>query len=562
MTRARGAQQHPIPVRRAAVMGAILMLGTAGIGVRLGYVQVVRAETYATQARQQTIRKIELPARRGTIYDRTGGELAVSVPARTIYANPRFVTDPAKTADALAPLLKREVGAIEADLRKDAGFVYLARRVGLVTSEKIESLGLVGIGVLSEPRRLYPGKSLASNVVGFVGTDQNGLSGLEYGYEELLGGRPGFRILEQDPRGRRIPQGEFTEVPPVAGSDVVLTIHPDIQMSAERELAAAVERTGAKGGMLVALDPRNGEILAMVSNPTFDANVIEEIDEAQTRNRVVTEAFEPGSVSKIVAAAAALNEGIVSPQTIIEVPGALTIGDKTFIDEHNPGGPMDLRQILAKSANLGTIRLAQMLGRDRLFEYMQRLGYGRGTGLGFPGESAGNLPPIGRWSTALPTMAIGQSLAVTELQIAQVYAMIANDGVSVEPRLVSGWVDPEGERHEPQSGRSRRVLPPDVARTLRSMLKSTITEGTGKLAAVPHHEVAGKTGTARRSVEGVGYQGYMSSFVGMVPANHPQLVIGVVLDDPNPIEGGLVAAPVFSEVAKDAVHILRIPPAS
>lgn len=563
MTRARSVRyEQPIPVRRAAAMGAVLLLAMAAIGVRLGYVQVVRAETYASQARQQTLRKIELPARRGTIYDRTGGELAVSVPARTVYANPRFVVDPARVAATLAPLLRRDAVEIDRDLRKDSGFVYLARRIGLVTADKVQELGLPGVGVLSEPRRLYPGKSLAANVVGFIGTEQTGLSGLEYAYQDLLAGRPGFRILEQDPVGRRIPQGEFTEVPPVAGSDVALTLHPDIQTSAERAMAAAVERTGAEGGMLVALDPRSGEILAMVSNPTFDANDIENVDDLKTRNRVVTDAFEPGSVSKIVAAAAALNEGVVTPETVVAVPASLHIGDTTFEDEHNPGGPMTLRQILAKSANLGTMRLAQMLGREKLFDYMQRLGYGRGTGLGFPGESAGNLPPIGRWSTALPTMAIGQSLAATELQIAQIYAMIANEGVSVEPRLVDGWTDPQGRRHEPQAPRTRRVLPPDVASTLREMLKSTVTEGTGKLAAVPHYEVAGKTGTARKAVEGVGYRGYMSSFVGMIPADDPQLVIGVVLDNPSPIEGGLSAAPVFSAVAGDAVHILRIPPSA
>jgi cell division protein FtsI (penicillin-binding protein 3) len=312
--------------------------------------------------------------------------------------------------------------------------------------------------------------------------------------------------------------------------------------------------------MVVAVDPSNGEILAMVSNPTFDANVLDNVTDSVTRNRVVTDAFEPGSVSKIVTAAAALNEGVISSTSRIEVPSALRIGDKTFIDEHNPGGSHDLREILSRSMNLGTIRLAQMLGRDRLFDYMKRLGYGRGTGLGFPGESAGNLPPIGRWATALPTMAIGQSLAVTELQIAQIYAMLANDGISVEPRLVQSWVDPQGKRHTPEATRSRRVLPAQTAKALRTMLKSTVTEGTGKLAAVPHYEVAGKTGTARRAVEGVGYSGYMSSFVGMLPANDPKIVIGVVLDNPVPIEGGLAAAPVFSEVAKDAVHILRIQP--
>ena len=549
-----------VPLRRAAVLGAALLLCMAAIGVRLTHVQVVRADSYAEEARRQHVRKIELPARRGTIYDRTGGELAVSVPARTIYANPRFVVDPAATARKIAPHLKRDASAVEADLRKDTGFVYLARRIGLVTTKKIEKLGLPGIGVLDEPRRLYPGGTLASAVVGFIGTDQKGLAGLEYGYQELLGGRPGFRVLEQDPRGRRIPQGLFSEVPPVGGSDLRLTLHPDLQMSGERALARAVEKTKANGGMLVALDPRTGEILAMVSDPSYDPNAITKIDPKRTHNRVVTEAFEPGSVSKIVTAAAALNEGVIKPDEKIYVPGALRIGDKTFIEERLSPGSYDLRHIISRSSNLGTIRIAQMLGPDRLEQYMSRLGYGRGTGLGFPGESAGHLPPVGRWSTALPTMAIGQSLAVTPLQLAQVYAMVANDGVSVEPRLVSGWLDPQGKVHNPDEPRRRRVLPQSVARTLRDYLGTVVSEGTGRQAAVPGFHVAGKTGTARRAVEGVGYSGHTASFVGMIPAKAPRLVIAVVLDNAVPIEGGLSAAPVFSEVAGDAVHILRILP--
>jgi cell division protein FtsI (penicillin-binding protein 3) len=312
--------------------------------------------------------------------------------------------------------------------------------------------------------------------------------------------------------------------------------------------------------MLVALDPKTGEILAMASNPTFNPNAIHDIDMTMTRNRVVTDTYEPGSINKIVMASAALNEHVVKPDQKIYVPETLRIGDHTFADPHNPGGSFDLRWILTHSSNLGTIRIAEMLGRDKLEEYFHRLGYGKTTGLGFPGESAGNVPPVGRWATSLPTMAIGQSLSITPMQIAQAYAMVANDGVSVEPRLVSRWVDPKGAEHRPADPRGRRVLPTDVARTLRSMLRSVVTDGTGTLAAIPHYEVAGKTGTARRAVEGVGYSGYYASFVGMLPAKAPRIVIGVALDNPVPIEGGLVAAPVFSQVAKDAVRILRLAP--
>lgn len=549
-----------VPTRRAGALGAALLLCMGLIGVRLGYVQGVRAEAYTEEARAQRLRKIDLPARRGAIYDRTGGELAVSVPARTIYANPKLISDPAGTARAIAPLVNRDPSAVETDLRKRSGFVFVARRIGIVSADKVKKLGLPGIGVLDEPRRLYPGRTLAANVVGFVGTDRHGLSGLEYAYEKLLGGHAGYRILEQDPAGRRIPQGTFTEVPPLPGSDIVLTLHPDLQLSAERALQDAVDRTHAKGGMLVALDPRTGEILAMVSNPTYDPNDLTGIDGNITRNRVVTDAYEPGSVNKIVVASAALNEGILRPDQEIYVPGSMRVGDHTFVDERTPPGSYDLGWILAHSSNLGTIRIAQMIGPGRLHAYFTRLGYGRTTGLGFPGESAGSVPPVGRWATALPTMAIGQGLSVTPLQIAQAYAMVANDGVLVEPRLVSGWVDPSGRSHTAPPARSRRVVPTEVARSLRAMLRSVVLDGTGKLAAIPHYDVAGKTGTARKAVEGVGYQGYFASFVGMIPASAPRILIGVVLDDPVPIEGGLAAAPVFAEVGKDATRILRIEP--
>lgn len=549
-----------VALRRAGTMGAALLLCLAAVGLRLGYVQGVRSEAYSAEGRKQRVRNITLPARRGAIFDRYGGELAVSIPARTVYANPKLITDPAKTARSVAPHLQRDAVAVEADLRKSSSFVYLGRRIGLVTADKIQALKLPGIGFVDEPRRFYPGDSLGAAVVGFIGTDQSGLAGVEYGYDKLLGGRPGWRILEQDPRGRRIPQGTFNEQPPVPGSDIMLTLDPDLQLATEAALDRAVEKTRANGGMAVALDPRSGEIFAMANDPTFDPNAIGRLDPTAIKNRVVTDAYEPGSVNKIVMASAALAEGAIKPDEQIWVPYSITIADRTFKEEHHGARSLDLRGILTQSSNLGTIRLAQELGPKVLDQYFQRFGYGRGTGLGFPGESAGQLPSAGRWPTSLPTMAIGQGLSVTPLQIALAYATIANDGVAVEPRLVSGWVDPQGDIHRPSEARRRRVISTEVAGTVRDMLNTVVASGTGVLAQIPGYEVAGKTGTARRLKEGVGYSGHMASFVGMFPADSPHLVIAVVLDNAVPIEGGLAAAPAFSEIGKEAVRILRIPP--
>ena len=549
-------------------MGAALLLCLAGIGLRLGYVQGVRAESYTQEARAQRVRKIELPASRGSILDRTGGQLAVSVPARTIYANPRMLTgskaamSPAAAAEAIAPVLKRGVSDIEQLLRKDTGFVYLARRVGIVTADKVKKLKIPGVGILDEAMRLYPGDALAANVVGFIGTDQRGLAGIEYAYDQLLSGHSGYRILEQDPAGRRIPQGMFTQVDPVSGSNIMLTIDPDIELSAERALAQALETTKAESGTVVAMDPRSGEILAMASAPSFDPNDISTVDENVTRNRVVTDPYEPGSINKVAMAAASLDLGIMKPGQSMWVPETVRIGDHTFTDEHNSAGSYDLRKILAKSSNIGSILLAEKVGAAKMQDYFAKFGYGRSTGLGFPGESKGSVPSTSLYATSLPTMAIGQGLSVTPLQVAEVYAMLANDGVAIEPRLMSGWVDPEGHKHMAPEPRARRVLPADTASELRQMLKAVVTDGTAKAAAVPGYQVAGKTGTARRAVPGQGYEGYFGSFIGMIPADAPQLVIGVALNNPSPKEGGLSAAPVFAQVAKDAVRILRIDPGS
>jgi len=542
--------------KRAGALLAALLVGFVGVGMRLGYLQTVQSKDYVETARRQRVRRIDLPATRGAIYDRRGGELAISVPAKTIYANPKQVTDPAGEARLLSPLLGRNVYP---DLAHKAGFVYLARRIGLVTAGKIAKLRLPGIGVLDEARRLYPGGALAANLVGFIGTDQQGLAGVEYAYQQLLGGKPGFRVLEQDPLGNRIPQGIYSEVPPVAGSDLLLTIDPDVQLAAERALADGVKRTGAHGGMAVAVDPRSGEVLAMADSPTFDPNQIGHIAADTTRNRAVVDSFEPGSINKIVVASAILNEGLMKPTDQIWVPSELKIADQTFIEKEGARS-LDLRGILAESSNLGAIRLAGRVGAARLNMYFRRYGYGRITGLGFPGEAAGSLPPLNRWATSLPTMAIGQGLSVTQLQIAMAYATIANDGVALEPQLVSGWVDPQGAFHRPAEPLARRVISVGTARTLRDLLQSVVTEGTGKLAAIPGFQIAGKTGTAERAVPG-GYSGYMSSFVGMLPAAAPQVVIAVTLDNPTPSEGGLSAAPVFNQIATQVIRIRHIPPA-
>lgn len=549
------------PRRRAGILLGILLLGLVGLVGRLTYVQGIRADEYTDQAHRQRVREVVLPARRGAIYDRHGRELAMSVPARTIYANPRVVRDPAAVAARLAPLLDAPEGELLGRLRSDRAFVYLARQVPVEVAQQVEGLDIVGVDGLDEARRVYPGGSLAATVTGFVGTDGVGLAGLEYAYEDLLGGEDGVRVLEQDPMGRRIPQGVFREDPPVSGSDIVLTIDRDVQHAAERALARAVEETSAAGGVVVVLDPRTGELLAMANRPTFDPNDLEGLELSHTRNRAVTDTFEPGSVSKVVTAAAALELGLVDPETPFGVPDRIVVGGEDFHDAYRHATrTMLFRDVIARSSNVGTIKVALQLGPERLSEYLHRFGYGEPTGLGLPGEVSGVLPPTDRWRTSLPTMAIGQGLSATPLQLARIYGAIANDGVSLDPKLVSGWIDPSGGEHEAASSRPERIVGAGAARTLRDILRFAVTDGTGTRAAIDGYAVGGKTGTAQKPSPTGGYSGFVASFVGFLPVEQPEVAVAVVLDEPSPYEGGVVAAPVFREVGTAAIRALRIAP--
>lgn len=550
-----------VPRRRASFLLLVILLGMVGMGARLSLVQGLRASEYSALARQQRVRKIDLPAIRGAIYDRAGREMAMSVPARTVYANPRQIVDPESTARTLAPLIGVSADAIAAQLRKPRGFVYLARRIDVERADKVDGLRLPGVGTLDEHRRTYPGGLLGANVLGFVGTDATGLAGLEASYEALLRGKPGFRVLEQDPTGRPIPQGLSSELPPIAGSDLVLTIDRDIQFAAEQSLRRAVDDYSAKGGSVVVVRVKTGEILAMANAPTFDPNDIAGIDLLETRNRAVTDAYEPGSVNKVVTASAALEEGVARPESPYSVPAVIGVAGARFSDAHGHATKtMRFEDIIAQSSNVGTIKVALQLGAKRLEDYLERFGYGRSTALGYPGESTGILPSATRWNTSLPTMAIGQGVSVTALQLVRVYAAVANGGVSVEPKLVDGWVDPDGTLHKAPASRTWRVVSEQTAATMRAILTRVVTDGTGKLAQVPGYATAGKTGTAQKPGPHGGYQGYMASFFGFLPAAAPELAIGVTLDDPRPYWGGVAAAPVFREVGLQSVRILRIPP--
>jgi cell division protein FtsI (penicillin-binding protein 3) len=558
------ARSPRTPPGRLVALLVVLVLGLSGILARLVQLQVRDVSSYRALARDQRVRTIALPADRGSLFDRNGEEMALSLAAKAVYADPRLVTHPAATARVVADTLKLDFAGVFAALHRRGPFVYLARGVDLQAAAALEAKHVAGIGFLSESHRYYPAKDLASQVLGFVGVDGVGLSGLELQYQRQLAGRPGHQVVEVGPGGLLIPQGANVDVQPVPGDDLVLTIDRELQYRAQAALARAVRRNHAKGGTVIVMDPRTGAILAMTNYPWFDPNRFAEGDPEALRNRAVTDAYEPGSVNKVITAAAAIEEGALKLNQRLTVASSYRLYTKTFHDAHtHPKEAMTLADIIAYSSNIGTIEVASMLGKARFYSYLQRFGLTDRTGVGFPGESSGLLPPPGQWSgTSMGTIPLGQGIAVTPLQMATVYAAIANGGVLVRPRLVNGIVGADGKVRPATGAAARRVVSPETAGTIARMLAYAVRVGTGKEAQLPGFWVAGKTGTARKVNEnGTGYSDkYVASFIGFAPAADPAVVVAAILDEPSTVYGGIAAAPLFREVTDFALARLRVPP--
>jgi cell division protein FtsI (penicillin-binding protein 3) len=554
------------PLGRLAVVLVAFLVALTGILARLTLLQVRDARAYQSLARNQRVRTIELPSDRGAILDRDGHDLALSLEAKDLYANPRYVLDPESTASALAPILHIAKPVLLADLSSDASFVYIARGVSLGTAERVERLDLPGIGFLDGSRRYYPNGPLAAQVLGFVGVDHTGLSGLELEYQSQLAGRPGHRVIEMDPTGRPIPQGVSRDLPPQPGEGVVTTIDREIQYRTQLALRAAVRENKAKSGTVIVMDPRSGQILAMATWPWFDPNHFADVkDTARLQNPAITSVYEPGSVIKGVTASAVVEEHAFPLRKAMLVPDQWRLGDHVFHDSHtHPPMRMTLADIISESSNIGTMRVAMRLGTDRLASYLARFGFGQPTGVGFPGEQPGILPSLDQWTTSsMGTIPVGQGLAVTSLQVAAAYGAIANRGVWTQPSLVRGFVDQAGRFRSAPPPVRRRVISSRTARTVGRMLAYVVDSGTGTEAQIPGYWVAGKTGTAMiPKADGVGYSSkFIASFVGFAPAERPRVLVEAVLDEPVTEYGAIAAAPLFRTVARYALTRLRIPPA-
>lgn len=531
---------------------------------RLVDLQIVRADFLRGMAERQRKRMTPLQPQRGSIYDRDGEILAFSQDAYSLYALPYQIKDVDSTASQLSLILKVPQSEIASKLRSQSGFVYLRRQLDRETAARVEELRLAGVGLEKESKRVYPQEGLAAAVIGFVGIDNQGLAGLELQYEDLLRGERGEAEEERDAAGNPIPGMTKVIKGPRDGMDLTLTLDLDIQNKAEAELAAAVENCGAKGGNLVVMDLRSGEILAMATFPGFDANRFAETPPELTRNRPVTDAFEPGSVLKVITAAAAMGEGLVKPETPINVPHQITIGEYSFKDPHEmPASQLTFSDVIAHSSNLGTIRVASQLRPEVQLGYLEKMGCGQPTGIDFPGEASGIVPSLERWTaTTGATLAIGQGISVSTMQLACLLGCVGNRGVMVRPHLLKEAVDRSGGERVTWEAEAEEVLDPGLCETLTRVLEQVVHHGTATRAATSLYNVAGKTGTAMKpDPRGRGYlKSYIGTFAGFAPAEDPRLVAVVTLDEPETIYGGISAAPCFSAVMEFALQQLRVPP--
>lgn len=563
------------------IVGLVFVVAWVGIGVRLFELQGSRALANASYGWDQRVRERTIDAPRGAIFDREGIELAMTIDGYNVIADPMLIADASAAAAAIAPFSKlsfEELVTAFADGQvNERRYLELVMRVDSRTKTAIQAAvadaGVAGIFYRRQPLRVYPSGTIAAQVVGLLQRDTNtGIEGLEKTFDSELRGRAGRTVVEVDPGGRVIPQGETLIDPAVAGSDIVTTIDREIQFSTEQALRKAIQKTNAIAGTIVVLLPATGEIVAMASWPGLDLNIRSEVTPNVLRNRAVQDVYEPGSTLKTITIAAAIEEGIVTAKTPIDTPLSVTIGEFEYQDHARFPAWMPVEDVLSRSSNVGTIDIQRRLGNELHYQYLTAFGLGRVSGLDVAGERQGLLDEPKIWTrTSGSSIAIGYAVGTTALQMAAVYATIANNGVWVEPYLVKEIIRPDGTRIETYP-RSRRVLSPETAAEMRRMLARVIDtdKGTGRRGRMVDYTAGGKTGTSQKFDVGAGaYSDWtIASFIGMAPIDNPRVVVVIVLDSPTgELEdgadmsfGGASAAPVFAEVARDALHQLGVAP--
>ncbi|HEX3825057.1 MAG TPA: penicillin-binding protein 2 [Mycobacteriales bacterium] len=535
------------------------------IGGRLVQLQGLDRAAYAASAEDQQLHTVILTADRGSITDRNGHVLATTVDAKDVVADPDLITDPTSAAATLAPLLHRAPATILAQLQVHTEYALLTPTpVTPAVAQSILASKVPGLTTPDTSERIYPDGTLASNVIGFLGANGQGLGGLELGYQQQLAGHNGKSTYQVGANGEQIPDGSTSLTPAVAGETLRLSLQRDIQFEAQQAISRQVKATHAKAGTVIVMNPSTGQILALAVAPGFNPNDINASTNNELGDPAVTDVYEPGSVLKTVTVSAALQHKLVTPTSKFVIPNSYDYGGSTFHDaESHATEHLTLTGILAESSNIGAIKVAERVGPQRLYSYLREFGFGQPTGVGLPGDGQGLLTPVSQWSgTTLPTLAFGQGIGVTAMQVASLYSTIANGGVRVTPNIVTGTVSGKNHFQPAPAPARRRVVSAHVAEQMRNVLETVTTdEGTGPLARISGYRIAGKTGTAAQANGHGGYSGYDATFVGMAPADKPQLVCEVVLEKPvRGYYGGQVAAPVFHDVMSFALQTMHIAP--
>ena len=550
-------------------LGVLLII--IAIIIRLGYLQLYKNEFFKTKSNNQLKRIINLFPNRGSIFDRNLKPLALTEPSYQIYAIPNDIENKWVLAKKIAPLLNKNRKELSDKLyASKAPFLWLKRHVSESTMQQLKTLNLKGIGFIKTEKRVYPNNQLASHIMGFVGIDNQGLSGLEYRYDKQLKGSSGKIILDGDPRGTQLVSGKKIKIPPNDGQSIITTIDTPIQFIAEKFLAKAVTKHEAEAGQVIIMDPKTGDILAMAVVPTFNPNEWQASKTNDRRIRPITDVFEPGSIFKIITLASVLEEDIVSSKTTIHVPETYKLFNKTIKEAHarkeNESSNKTVSEIIEQSLNVGTTLLALKLGKERLYKYIQEFGFGKKTFIQLPGETKGLLKAPPKWSGVdIGTISFGQGIATTGLQLTTAMSIIANDGVYIKPRIIKYL---QSKDQTTLKGipieKKERIISEQTAYEVKKTLFNVVERGTAKNIKLKGYTMAGKTGTAQKAkTNGLGYEKgkYIASFLGFFPVEDPQIVMLVSIDSPKKgYYGSTVAGPVFKECAKFIIDYYNIPP--
>jgi cell division protein FtsI (penicillin-binding protein 3) len=562
--------------RRLVAVFVISMLLFGAVIARVAYLQTVGSDSLLAAGKAQRVSESVLYAQRGTIFARDGGELALSVPSSTVFANPKLVTDGTGAVSVLTSLLgldaDKQQQLLEAFTSKDKSFVYVARQVDDEAANAVMALNLAGIDVIREDKRIMPSGEVGRSVLGRTDIDGVGIAGLEQQFQELLQGTNGERVREHDSKGRSIPGSGATTIEPIPGQDLVVTLDRSLQFQVEQGLLTRVEEVKGHGGTAVVMDTATGDVYAMANVERGEDGVVR----VTSANLAAVEPFEPGSVAKVFSLSAVVDSGAATPDTVISVPGKMmfnkgTIWEQTINDaEPHDTVPMSLRHIIVHSSNLGTYLMTKQIGKEALAGYLDKFGFGHKTALDFPGETKGIIDPASKWQgTEEVTVTYGYHYQASALQFTAAVNAVANGGMFVQPRLLRATIGADGTVRETAPSPSHEVISPASAQTMTSMMKDVVCVGTGKDARISGISVAGKTGTAYKTQDGGGYgdksnRKYRASFVGYFPADAPRVTILVTIDEPDPTSsdrfGGKAAAPLFASIATSAIHELKITP--